>query len=223
MRVAFVLDPLSGNEMVRVYSRDGAARPTNAPIPRCAPEAPPENVEPSAPGTELTPTEVSAGEKDIRHTGDDAMALEDEVDSAEIAAAVAGPTEQSWAGGAAAGATVAAASGCKEPTGSAREDSSKIRSSPPTHPPPVVFIHGIMGSTLEDGSGSTQFLTVPHVLGLHSPSLALPTNWHVHCSITCRSFHSVSATTVFYRSEQVCHSAGHRGDHSTGILTRITF
>lgn len=180
-----------------MYSRDGAPLPTNTPIPRCAPEAPPENVEPSAPGTGPTPTEVSAGEKDIRHTGDDAMALEGAVDSVGIAATVAGSSEQSWEGGAAAGATVAAASGCKEPTASTREDSSKIRSSSPTLPPPVVFIHGIMGSTLEDGSGSTQFLAVPHVLGLHSPSLALPTNWHVHCSITCRSIHSVPMGCVW--------------------------
>jgi hypothetical protein len=187
MRVSLVVDPPSGNEMVRVYSRDGPALPTSAAIPRFAPEAPPQNVEPSASGTEPTPIEVAASEGGIRHAGDDAVTVRGE-GSVEMPATNIRSSNQSPSRGkgapiaaetAAAAAAAAAASEGRETTTATREHPSEIRSPSPTLPPPVVFIHGIMGSRLDDGSGSTQFLTPSHALGLHSPSLALPTNWCV--------------------------------------------
>lgn len=43
--------------------------------------------------------------------------------------------------------------------------------------PPVVFIHGIKGSTLSDGQGNRRWLTSWQALGFASPDLTLPLKW----------------------------------------------
>ena len=42
---------------------------------------------------------------------------------------------------------------------------------------PLVFIHGIKGSTLVGPSGTTQWVNAAQVLGLRTPNLALPLHW----------------------------------------------
>ena len=148
MRMSLVVDPPSGNEMVRVYSRDGDRLPASAATPRCAAEESQYPIPPttSTPEPETIPAEAPAHKLGSSHAGDGVQGTE-------------------------------AADGVSK-----REDVPEMKESPPALPPPVVFIHGIMGSTLVDGDGSVHYLTLTHALGLHSPSLALPTFWCVACS-----------------------------------------
>ncbi len=44
--------------------------------------------------------------------------------------------------------------------------------------PPLVFIHGIKGSTLSDAQGRRRWLTWWQALGLASPNLSLPLHWN---------------------------------------------
>jgi hypothetical protein len=153
MRLSLVVEPPSGNEMVRVYSRDGAQLPAGAPIPRCESSV---EVQPEPEQS------VAAEDVDAAHAGsaEPAPELAPEPELPKLAPELGLEPEP-------------------EPERQRSPDTAPARPTTrlPGPPPPVVFIHGIMGSTLVDGGGTKHYLTVSHSLALHTPNLALPATW----------------------------------------------
>ena len=169
MRVRLVVpagsDPpkLGPGCMVREYSRDGPQQTGEAPrVPDVPTELEPQPEPVIAAAVEPEPTGASLVKPEPEPEPESTMPepnAEPKMSESEKVTAAAAKSELKTS----------------EPANNAPENEGPAN----TVPPPIVFIHGIMGSTLVDGAGVSHYLTAVAAAcpPLSTPSLSLPTDW----------------------------------------------